>query len=76
MRKFFIIFFAVLLLAIVPLASVSAQQQQYVVQYGDTLSGIALIYQVSLNQVLTLNNLTMAQARNVPVGPRLLIRRV
>lgn len=50
--------------------------QYHVVQYGDTLSGIALIYQVSLNQVLTLNNLTMAQARNVPVGTRLLIRRV
>jgi len=42
--------------------------QVHVVQYGDTLSGIAVIYGISLNQLLEANDLTMAQARNVPVG--------
>lgn len=48
--------------------------QYHEVQYGDTLSGIAVIYGVSLQQVLDLNDLTMATARNVPLGTRLLIR--
>jgi hypothetical protein len=49
--------------------------QYHVVQYGDTLSGIAVIYNVPLSQVLELNDLTMATARNVPLNTRLLVRR-
>jgi hypothetical protein len=49
--------------------------QYHVVQYGDTLSGIAVIYGISLNTLLSNNDLTMAQARSVPVGTRLLVRR-
>jgi hypothetical protein len=34
-----------------------------------------VVYGISLNTLLSNNNLTMAQARSVPVGTRLLVRR-
>ncbi|MBW4439187.1 MAG: LysM peptidoglycan-binding domain-containing protein [Pleurocapsa minor GSE-CHR-MK-17-07R] len=74
MRKFFIIFFAVLLLAIVPLASVSAQQQQYVVQYGDTLFRIAVRFNTSIQALATANGIAnpnfiyVGQVLTIPTG--------
>ncbi len=64
-----------------PTAALPARQpadasgaQYHVLQRGDTLSGIAVVYGVSLQRVFDLNDLTMATARRVPVGTRLLVR--
>jgi LysM repeat protein len=47
--------------------------QVYTVQSGDTLSGIAIRNGVTTEAILTLNNLTLAQGRQLRPGQQLLI---
>lgn len=46
----------------------------HVVQPGDTISGISIAYGVTEAQLLELNNLTRATARQLRVGQRLLVQ--
>jgi LysM repeat protein len=46
----------------------------HVVQPGDTISGISIAYDVSIDDILELNDLTRTTARQLRVGQRLLIR--
>jgi LysM repeat protein len=46
----------------------------HVVQPGDTISGISIAYDVSIADILELNNLTRTTALRLQVGQRLLIQ--
>jgi LysM repeat protein len=46
----------------------------HVVQPGDTLSGIAIAYEVTVTQIMELNDLTRETARRIQVGQRLLVQ--
>lgn len=47
--------------------------QSHTVQAGDTLSGIAIIYDTNVDAILALNNLTRADTRRIRVGQVLVI---
>jgi LysM repeat protein len=58
MRRLFILILAVMLLAVVPLATtVSAQQTTYTVQYGDTLYWIAVRFNTTVSALAQANNI-------------------
>ncbi len=46
----------------------------HVIQPGDTLSGIAIAYDVTVTQIMQLNSLTRDTARRIQVGQRLLVQ--
>ena len=68
MRKLLVI---VLVVVCLPLTSASAQSQIHIVKDGETLTSIAAYYGVSIDAIVTANNLT--DQNSIYVGDRLII---